>query len=221
MVFRPRPRRPSHATVVAYLALFVALGGTAVAAGRLPRGSVGTAQLRDGAVATRKIHPGAITASKVARDALTGAQIREATLGTVPRATRAALATRASGAAKADDAALLKGLPPTAYRDACPPLYARVNSLCYESAAEPAATWAAAARACAQAGKRLPDAGELQVAYERLPASQAFEWTSTVWFGQNGATATMLASDAQRGPVLNADGVAFTRPYRCFSNGTD
>ncbi len=45
---------------VAYVALFVALGGTSYAAVSLPAGSVGTKQLRNGSV----------TASKLARDAV-------------------------------------------------------------------------------------------------------------------------------------------------------
>jgi hypothetical protein len=41
--------------VVAYLALFIALSGTAYAASSLPRNSVGTNQLRDGAVVAPKL----------------------------------------------------------------------------------------------------------------------------------------------------------------------
>jgi hypothetical protein len=41
--------------LVAYLALFVAIGGTSYAATRLPRGSVGTAQIRRGAVTSAKV----------------------------------------------------------------------------------------------------------------------------------------------------------------------
>lgn len=48
-------RRPSHATVIAYLSLFVALGGTAIAAGALEKNSVGPKQLRKNAVTTAKI----------------------------------------------------------------------------------------------------------------------------------------------------------------------
>jgi hypothetical protein len=51
--------------VVAYLALFVALGGTSYAAIKLPAGSVGTKQLRKGAVTKSKI-------SKRTRTALRG-----------------------------------------------------------------------------------------------------------------------------------------------------
>jgi hypothetical protein len=58
-------RRPSHATVVAYLALFVALGGGAYAASQLPNNSVGTKNLKDGAVTKPKIANGAVTGTKV------------------------------------------------------------------------------------------------------------------------------------------------------------
>jgi hypothetical protein len=48
-------RRPRHATVVAYLALFVALGGSSYAALKLPAGSVGNDQLRKNAVTSQKV----------------------------------------------------------------------------------------------------------------------------------------------------------------------
>jgi hypothetical protein len=44
-----------RSNVVAYLALFVALGGTGYAAVNLPAGSVGTRQLHDGAVTAKKL----------------------------------------------------------------------------------------------------------------------------------------------------------------------
>jgi hypothetical protein len=47
--------RHLHGHAVAYLALFVALGGTSYAASRLPSNSVGTAQLRPGAVLAQDI----------------------------------------------------------------------------------------------------------------------------------------------------------------------
>lgn len=94
-------KRPSHATIVAYLALFVALSGTAIAASQLPKNSVGPKQLRPNAVTGAKIKNGAITAAKVRADGLTGAQIDESTLGQVPSA---AGATRAQSAATADSA---------------------------------------------------------------------------------------------------------------------
>lgn len=63
---------------VAYVALFVALGGTAFAATSLKPNSVGTAQLKNRAV----------TGAKVALHTLTGANINASTLGIVPEAAR-------------------------------------------------------------------------------------------------------------------------------------
>jgi len=48
-------RHLSFANVVAVIALFVALGGSAYAVTRLPHGSVGTAQLKNGAVTGAKV----------------------------------------------------------------------------------------------------------------------------------------------------------------------
>jgi hypothetical protein len=108
----------TFANVISCLALFVALGGLAVAAG-LPKNSVGTKQLKknavtaakikDDAVGTTKIQDGAVSAAKVQNGAigaakiqdraitgaqiadgsLTGAQVNASTLGTVPSAERA------------------------------------------------------------------------------------------------------------------------------------
>jgi hypothetical protein len=54
--------RPRHGTVAAYLALFVALGGTSYAAASLPRNSVGSAQLKNNAVTSSKVRNGSLTA---------------------------------------------------------------------------------------------------------------------------------------------------------------
>ena len=72
-----------------FVAIVIALGGTAYAAAGLPRNSVGTRQLKNGAVTAGKLHNGAVTGAKVANDSLTGQQIDAATLGTVPSATNA------------------------------------------------------------------------------------------------------------------------------------
>jgi hypothetical protein len=78
--------RPSHATVIAYLALFVALGGSAYAVKQLPKKSVGARQLKKNAVTTTKIRNQAVTAAKITNGTLTGVQIDVSTLGTVPTA---------------------------------------------------------------------------------------------------------------------------------------
>ena len=61
MLARFRPRL-NHATVVAYLALFIALGGGAYAAIKLPKNSVGAKQIRRSAVNSSKIADGSLRA---------------------------------------------------------------------------------------------------------------------------------------------------------------
>jgi len=65
----PRPRL-NYANVVATIALFVALGGAAVAAS-LPKNSVGAKQLKRGAVTTDKLRHEAVTPAKLADGAVT------------------------------------------------------------------------------------------------------------------------------------------------------
>lgn len=57
-------KRVSYSNVIATMALFIALGGVAVAAG-LPRNSVGPRQLKRGAVTAAKIRKGAVIAGKL------------------------------------------------------------------------------------------------------------------------------------------------------------
>ena len=58
--------------VVAYLALFVALGGTSYAAVNLPAGSVGTKQLRNGAVTNKRLAKGSVGAADLDRKTVGG-----------------------------------------------------------------------------------------------------------------------------------------------------
>lgn len=58
--------------LVAYIALFVALGGTSYAAVSLPAGSVGTKQLRNAAVTNKKLANGSITPAKFSSKQISG-----------------------------------------------------------------------------------------------------------------------------------------------------
>jgi hypothetical protein len=69
----PRPQL-NYANVIATVALFVALGGAAVAAG-LPKNSVGSKQLKSNAVTKRTLHGKAVTAGKLAPQAVTAGKL--------------------------------------------------------------------------------------------------------------------------------------------------
>ena len=64
----------NYANVIATIALFVALGGAAVAAG-LPRNSVGANQLKRGAVSAAKLKRGAVTAGKIGPKAVVAGKL--------------------------------------------------------------------------------------------------------------------------------------------------
>jgi len=92
------PPRVTYANVVATLALFIALGGAAWAAAKLPKNSVGTAQLKRSAVTTGKIRNEAVTGAKIRKGTIEGSRIDLSTLGAVPLATSATTATSAAKA---------------------------------------------------------------------------------------------------------------------------
>jgi hypothetical protein len=71
---------PSHATVVAYLALFVALGGGAMAASHLGKNTVGTKQLRKNSVTAKKIKKNAVTTAKIKNSAVNAAKVADGSL---------------------------------------------------------------------------------------------------------------------------------------------
>jgi hypothetical protein len=64
-VFRPTP-----ALVVAFIALFAAMGGIGYSAAKLRPNSIKTKSIRDGAVTTNKLADGAVTTPKLAPDAV-------------------------------------------------------------------------------------------------------------------------------------------------------
>jgi hypothetical protein len=75
VVFARMRGRVSHATVIASVALFVALGGTAAAVTALPRDSVGSPQIRKDAVRSPEIAADAVRSPEIAADAVRSPEI--------------------------------------------------------------------------------------------------------------------------------------------------
>jgi hypothetical protein len=67
---RLRRLRPTPALIVAFVALFAAMGGFGYAAGKLKPHSVKAKNIKDGAVTTAKIADGAVTTPKLSPDAV-------------------------------------------------------------------------------------------------------------------------------------------------------
>lgn len=110
---RSRWRRPSPALVVACLALFVALGGTVLAATKIDGRTIRVKSLPGNRVAVgslpgNRLAPGTIPGDRLAPKSIKGDQIDITTLGQVPsadHATSAETARRADTATAADHAA--------------------------------------------------------------------------------------------------------------------
>ena len=76
--------RPSGAMVVAFVALFVALGGVGYAAA-----TIGSAQIKNNSVQSKDIRNNDVRGRDVRNDSLTGADVLEARLAKVPSASTA------------------------------------------------------------------------------------------------------------------------------------
>jgi hypothetical protein len=77
MKTKTRSFRPSPALVISCLALFMALAGTAFAAGQVAKNSVRSAQIVDATVRTIDLRDNAVNAQKIAPDAVGTEEIAE------------------------------------------------------------------------------------------------------------------------------------------------
>ncbi len=79
--------RAAHGTIVAYLALFVALSGTGayavdkIGSGGIKDNAIKTRHIGSGQVKVADLGAGSVNGAKVANNSLTGADINEATIG--------------------------------------------------------------------------------------------------------------------------------------------
>ena len=93
-------RRPSHGTVVAYVSLFVALGGTSVAAVTIAKNAVVSRSIKDGQVKTADLGANAVTSAKVKAGSLLASDLKAGELpAAVPGPQGPAGATGAAGPA--------------------------------------------------------------------------------------------------------------------------
>jgi len=101
-------KRPSPTTVIAMLALFLAVGGaTAIA---LPgTNSVDSGDIRNGQVKTKDLRNNSVSSAKVKPDTLNGGDINESSLSTVPSANNANNADSANQADQATNAGTVDG----------------------------------------------------------------------------------------------------------------
>ena len=88
--------RPSPATVIASIALFVSLGGVSYG---VATGSIDSREIKNNTVRSKDIRTSGVASSDVANNKLTGADVLESSLGKVPSSSRADTAGAAGNAA--------------------------------------------------------------------------------------------------------------------------
>ena len=138
----------TYANVVSTLCLFVLLGGSAYAALKIPRNSVGTRQLQAKSVTNGKLANGAVNGAKIAEGSITGQNINLSALGTVPQAANAASAQNAN---TVDE-----------HSASCPQGATLIRGLCFDAQPNPAVNSVKeAADQCAAKGGYLPSPLEL------------------------------------------------------------
>ncbi len=140
-------KRPSPALVIAFVALIIALTGTAFAA--IAPNSVSSRQIKPRAVTNAKIANDAVNSAKVRKRTLVGSDFNLAAFGTVPEAVSSK--TAANTTTVGGHAAV------------CPPATTLIRGTCYDNApAGPVLGIKAAADACAARGGFLPTPMEAQ-----------------------------------------------------------
>src|SRR4051794_28032481 len=85
-------RRPRHATVVAYLALFIALGGSAYAAA-----TINGSAIKKNSIPGNRLKTRGVGGDRLRNNSVTGRQVRESSLARVPEAALAADANALGG----------------------------------------------------------------------------------------------------------------------------
>jgi hypothetical protein len=187
---RPRPPRPSPALVIACLALFVALGGTVLAATKIDGRTIRVKslpgnRLTPGSLPGNRLQAGTIPGSRLAPGSVKAKQIDVGSLGPVPSATHADtadIARRAQTAIAAEHAADATTVNGRAV--GCRAGTREFAGACWDlRPSEAALTVTEATAACAAVGGELPQGIELMV-FDALPGlhiDAGGEWVNQVW----------------------------------------
>ena len=209
-----RRRLPSPALLVACLALFVALGGTVLAATKISGRTIKVKSLPG-----NRLEVGSVPGNRIAPGSLKGGQIDVGTLGQVPdaaHATSADEARHAKTAVTADhatDASTINGRTvgcaegQRQFAGSCWDITASANAL--------SATDAAAA--CAAVGGELPEALAL-TALTRQPGIQIAvggEWTRDV--ANPGASYLLTVAYLSESGSIEGSSADTPRRFRCVS----
>jgi hypothetical protein len=220
---RRRLPRPSPALVIACLALFVALGGTVLAATKIDGRTIRVKSLPGnrltvGSLPGNRLQAGTIPGSRLAPGSVKARQIDVASLGPVPSAAHADSADSARraqtaiAAEHAADATTVNG-----HAVGCREGRREFAGACWDVRPSVAAMTAVeATAACAAVGGELPTLLSL-MAFVHLPGVQpevGREWTSNVRVDAGGVWGTAVL---EGGMVPQLEGVDNPNHFRCVT----
>jgi hypothetical protein len=217
-------RRPSPATIVALVALFAALAGSAYAAGRIDGRTLRVKslpgnRLKLGSVPANRLKPGALPTATGIVEPITGSQIDERSLGQVPSAGYADVAGFAQSATDAETAVnavnAVDARTVNGHGAGCQPGTTPFAGACWQTSPNEAAVTApVAAAACAAQGGTLPEALQL-AAFSQQPnvALNAEEWSGelTTFSGENAYGVVTVTPSGGLNSKLSTD----LKTYRC------
>lgn len=185
-------RWPSPALAIAVVALFVALGGSVYAAGKINGKAIKVKslpgnRLKPHSVPVNRLKADALDALSSSTAQITGTEVNELTLGQVPEAAHAETAGKAKSAIEAETAQnaihAVNAATVNGHSAGCLPGTRLFAGACWQSsAAGTALTAPAAAASCAAVGGALPEALQL-AAFSQQPGvtlDPGDEWTGDV-----------------------------------------
>jgi hypothetical protein len=218
-------RWPSPALAIAATALFVALGGTVYAAGKINGKAIKVKslpgnRLKPHSVPANRLKPGALGSLSGSTAQITGAEINELSLGQVPEAAHAETAGKAQSAVEAETAQnaihAVNAATVNGHSAGCLPGTQLFAGACWQiSATETALTAPAAAASCAAQGGALPEALQL-AAFSQQPGvtlAAGDEWTSDVT-NVSGADLYGVVTASASGKV-DVAASSSTKKFRC------
>jgi hypothetical protein len=207
------PWRPTPALAIACLALFVALGGTVLAATKINGRTIKVKSLPG-----NRLVPGSVPGNRIAPHSLRGSQIRSDTLAPVPNAAHADSADTArhaqtaTAADHAADATTVNG-----HAVGCPAGRRQYAGACWDLVASAGKVSAfEAVEACAKRGGALPDLVQL-FAFDRQPGvvvEVEGEWTSTE---QTIGLDSWALAFVENGVHMNVSNPAVPYHFRCVT----
>lgn len=187
-------RWPSPALAISLIALFVAMGGTVYAAGKISGKAIKVKslpgnRLKPRSVTANRLAPGVLAASRAAQapGVVTGLEVDELSLGQVPNAAHADFAETAQSAVDAETALnavnAVNASKVNGYEAGCVPGMELFAGACWQTSAnDTALPVASAAQSCAAQGGALPEALQL-IAFSQEPGvtlSSPNEWSSDI-----------------------------------------